>query len=88
MATLNFNTGNQLNIYRSSDNGVTFGAAINGTNGTVGGSHDKEWLAVDNFPGPGNGNAYLFWRDFGTTSGMRLTRSTDDGLTWAWQEEA
>ncbi len=83
LATLNFNVSNQLNVYRSTDNGVTFGAAINGTTGTVGGSHDKEWLAVDNFPGAGNGNAYLFWRDFGTTSGMRLTRSTNDGVTWA-----
>ena len=29
--TLNFNVAGQLNIYRSTDQGVTFGAAINGT---------------------------------------------------------
>ena len=78
--TLNFNVAGQLNIYRSTDQGVTFGGAINGTPG--GGSQDKEWLTVDNFAGPGNGNAYLFWRNFAGGGGMTITRSTDDGLTW------
>src|ERR1043166_1551024 len=82
-ATVSFHIANQINIFRSTDDGVTFDAPINGTPDTPNGMHDKPWLAVDNFPGPGNGNAYLFWRDFGTGGGMRFSRSTDDGVTWA-----
>ncbi len=50
-STLNFDLAQNLNIYRSTDNGVTFGAAINGAPGfTVAtGSQDKQWIAVDNF---------------------------------------
>src|SRR5262245_61823748 len=78
----------KLNIYRSTDNGLTFGAPVNGAPGFVAGSdhQDKSWVAVDNTPGPGYGNLYLAWTDFGSSNplnnGILFTRSTDDGLTW------
>jgi len=43
---------------------------------------DKEWIAVDNFPGPGQGNVYHVVRDFGGGNGVRFFRSLDQGATW------
>jgi uncharacterized repeat protein (TIGR01451 family) len=84
IATLEWNTGGNIQLFRSTDLGVTFGSPINATPGAPGGSFaDKEWLAVDNFPGPCQGNAYLGWRQFGGIGeGMQFTRSIDGGLTW------
>ena len=83
MASLEFNL-DALQIFRSTDNGMTFNAPINGAPGftTAAANHDKEWITVDNTPGPGYGNVYLAWRNFGTPAGITFTRSTDDGLTW------
>lgn len=86
LSTLDFSSGNFMQMFRSTDNGVTWGAPVDGTGGTVGGSHDKEWIAADNFPGTGQGNFYLFWRNFGTGGGMSITRSTDDGNTWGGRQ--
>ena len=47
-----------------------------------GGSTDKEWIAVDNNPGPGQGTVYLVYRDFGSGNGIYLTKSTNQGATW------
>jgi subtilisin-like proprotein convertase family protein len=82
LATLGFNAPGDLQMFRSTDNGVTFLAAVSSTPGFVSPSHDKEWIAVDNFPGTGYGNVYQFWRNFGTGGGMTFTRSTNDGVTW------
>jgi uncharacterized protein YggU (UPF0235/DUF167 family) len=50
------------------------------TNGTPGGSsEDKQWVAVDNFAGAGNGNVYLISRNFGAGDGIYMYRSTDHG---------
>jgi hypothetical protein len=84
-------SGERVLIYRSTDNGQSFSLPIDGSPGFVEGVDfaDKPWIAVDNHPGPGYGNAYLVWADFnfknntgGTDKGIYLTRSTDDGLTW------
>lgn len=85
LSTLSFNTGYKLLIFRSVDNGITWSAPVNGAPGynTTTGSQDKQWIAVDNFPGTGNGNVYMFWRNFGSGGGMTFTRSLDDGLTWS-----
>ncbi len=75
-----------IHVYRSLDNGVTFGQPIDAAPGFAGGIdfQDKEWIAVDNYPGPGYGNVYLAWTDFLSVGekGNFLTRSTDDGLSW------
>jgi hypothetical protein len=97
LSTLTFDTalssatsvveGDHVNVFRSSDNGATFAAPVNGSPGFVLGvdQQDKDWLTVDNFAGPGQGNAYLAWRDYSSNSasnGIMFSRSTDDGLTW------
>jgi hypothetical protein len=79
LATLYF-SGSGINIHRSDDDGVTWLPAVNGA--PQSGSMDKEWLAVDNFPGSGNGNVYLVVRDFGSGNGIYFFRSTDQGATF------
>jgi hypothetical protein len=87
-------TGAAINVFRSIDNGATFQAAVNGAAGLDPNvDHtDKPWIAVDNFPGPGQGNVYLVWRNYSLPgdvaqpnpdrNAILLARSTDDGLTW------
>lgn len=84
LATLSFNSGHKLLIFRSTDNGKTFGVPANGAPGftPATGEQDKEWIAVDNTRGPGFGNVYMFWRNFAAGGGMTFTRSINDGQTW------
>lgn len=86
MATLSFNTNDNLQLWKSTDGGLTFGAPVNCTpDARAGDSMDKEWITVDNFPGTGQGNIYNFWRNFGggvNNGGMRFCRSTDGGATF------
>lgn len=82
----------RINVFRSTDNGDTFGAPINATPGFVDGADHfgRDWIAVDNFSGPGYGNVYLTWGNSpwtnppgkGSDHGVYFTRSVDDGLTW------
>ncbi|PYI85564.1 MAG: hypothetical protein DME26_10735, partial [Verrucomicrobia bacterium] len=84
LSTLSYFTSEQILIFRSVDNGLSFTGPVNGAPGfnTTNGDQDKEWITVDNFPGSGFGNVYMFWRNFGSPGGMTFTKSTDDGLTW------
>src|SRR5262249_17290253 len=70
-----------IDVFHSDDNGVTWSAPAQGAPGK-GTSQDKEWIAVDNFSGGGNGNVYLVERDFGAGNGIYFFRSTDNGLTF------
>ncbi|MEP6601430.1 MAG: hypothetical protein ABJB49_06410, partial [Nitrospirota bacterium] len=81
LATLGFNSAASLPIYRSTNDGISYFAQVDGDGG--GTSNDKEWLACDNFAGAGQGNFYMFYRDFGGGGGMSFTRSTDGGATWS-----
>jgi BNR repeat protein/IPT/TIG domain-containing protein len=74
-------SGSGINLFRSDDDGVTWLPSVNAAPSS-GSSMDKEWLAVDNFAGPGNGNVYLLVRDFGGGAGMYFFRSTDQGQTF------
>ncbi len=86
LSTLAF-TGTKIMLFRSLDDGASFLAPVNGAPGFPAADNlDKEWIAVDNFPGPGQGNIYMAFRDFSIVAardGIFFTRSTDDGLTWA-----
>lgn len=84
LATLGFNTGENIQVFKSTDAGHTFGPPVNGTPGFAGSGdfQDKEWMAVDNFPGPGNGHIYLCWTRFFSGAEVRFTRSTDGGTTF------
>src|SRR5262249_46739916 len=53
--TLGFNVAT-IQVFHSDDGGATWSAPVNGTPG--GGDMDKDWLAVDNFAGAGQGNVY------------------------------
>jgi hypothetical protein len=82
----------QIDVFRSTNNGASFRQPANATPGYVADVDytDKPWIAVDNFPGPdgsGYGNVYLVTRHSNQVSGnwtfdLRLTRSTDDGVTF------
>lgn len=74
-------SGDGLRVFRSDDNGATWLAPVQGAPGKTG-FQDKQWLAVDNFAGPGNGNVYHIARDFGSGDGIYLFRSTDHGATF------
>src|SRR5262245_15470434 len=79
----------QIDDFRSTNNGASFQQPANATPGFVADvDHtDKPWITVDNFPGPGYGNVYLVTRHYYQVNGnwtfdLRLTRSTDDGVTF------
>jgi methionine-rich copper-binding protein CopC len=79
-ATLNLNTSTNINVFRSDTDLQSFlpTTIINRSGGFL----DKEWMAVDNFDGAGQGNVYLIVRDFGSGNGIFLYRSTDQGATF------
>jgi subtilisin-like proprotein convertase family protein len=87
-STLGFNTGRNLQVFKSIDGGESFAAPVDGTpgySGTPGEFQDKEWLTVDNVAGAGQGNVYLCWTRFGAggEEEIRFTRSTDNGNTFS-----
>jgi hypothetical protein len=78
-----------IDVNRSFDGGATFQTAVNATPGFGSNdSLDKPWIAVDNFPGQGQGNVYVAFSPYLFTStglrdqGIYLTRSTDGGASW------
>ena len=81
-AALGLTLENTIPVFRSDDDGATWQAPINGTPGKSG-LQDKEWIAVDNFSGDGNGNLYLVERDFGAGNAIYFFRSTDGGSSFA-----
>jgi hypothetical protein len=78
-----YQQGSLYGIYvaKSTDKGLTFSAPVSVWSSTVGLS-DKEWLVADQTSGPYSNNLYLGWRQFGST-GMRVVRSTNGGVTWS-----
>src|SRR5215831_1492097 len=76
-------TGSGMQCFRSFDNGATFTAPVNCAPGTLG-LQDKDWITVDNFPGAGQHNVYVVWRDFGPAAeaGIRFTSSINGGASY------
>jgi len=51
---------------------------------SAGNDHDKEWLAVDNYPtSPYEGNLYIAWTDLTGASTVKSVVSSDQGMTWS-----
>jgi hypothetical protein len=83
IATLAFGTTTRIPLFRSTDNGATLSAPVTAMSVGMGGPLDRQWLAVDNFAGTGQGNVYLLARDYAGGGGMRFARSIDgSGSTW------
>ena len=80
LSTLQY-SGNGLAVFKSTNDGATWSAPTQGAPGATG-FQDKEWIVVDNFAGPGQGNVYLGYRDFAGSGGMRFTRSINHGATF------
>jgi hypothetical protein len=80
LSTLQF-SGSGIRVFPSSDNCNTFAAPVQGAPGKTG-FQDKEWIAVDDFTGSGQGNVYLVERDFGPGNGIYFFRSTNNGATF------
>jgi hypothetical protein len=69
-------------VSRSSDGGRTFGNPITVTN-APGSDFDKNWTACDNHPSsPFYGNCYTTFDDFAHGNRLKVSTSTDGGLTW------
>jgi len=75
-------TGKDILTSRSTNGGLTFGSPV-----TVavagGGFFDKNWIACDNTASsPHYGTCYTEWDDVGGGGQLRMSRSTNGGLTW------
>ncbi|HMQ69181.1 MAG TPA: T9SS type A sorting domain-containing protein [Ignavibacteria bacterium] len=69
-----------LAIYKSTDGGVTFPNAYMIAND---GSEDKEYMETDFTPGsPYLNSIYISWTRFSGVRGIKLTKSTDEGVNW------
>jgi subtilisin-like proprotein convertase family protein len=82
LATLGFSAANAIQVFKSSDSGHTWALPVNAFPGFPSGDLDKEWIAVDNFAGAGNGNVYVCATDFGGVENIVFSRSTDGGATF------
>lgn len=86
LSTLMF-TGAGTQIFRSDDGGATFPNRVNGMPGFSANDFlDRHWIAVDNFPGPGQGNVYELARNFAENGsprapGLWFSRSTNGATT-------
>ena len=79
-------TGGGVQMFRSDDDGATWLPGVQAAPGAFAGDIDKQWHAVDNFPGTGQGTVYVLFRDRALFSysptRIYLTRSTDGGATF------
>src|SRR5256885_900283 len=74
LATLGYSSGNVIQVFRSTDDGHTWLAPVSAPGVSSSDSLDKEWVAVDNAAGAGQGTVYLTYTRFGGIFG-----STDYG---------
>ncbi len=66
-----------LDVFKSTDNGMSWGPRVPEFGG------DKNWLALDNSTGIGDGNLYGTWqRFFGCCGNATFTRSGDGGQSF------
>ncbi|GAB4215741.1 MAG: sialidase family protein [Roseiflexaceae bacterium] len=83
ITTLALGASNDLVISRSTDGGLTWGEPILAAAGNELTIYDKQWLVCDNTASsPFYGRCYLQWDDAGDSGRIKLSTSTDSGLTW------
>ncbi|HEY7095546.1 MAG TPA: sialidase family protein [Terriglobales bacterium] len=74
--------GKAVLVSRSTDGGITWGnpVTVNNQNGFA----DKEWIACDNTStSPFYGHCYVEWDDAGNGDQVKMSTSTDGGVTWS-----
>ncbi|MFB0509969.1 MAG: sialidase family protein, partial [bacterium] len=64
-------------LTKSYDGGVTWGPFVCVTPNSPTSLDDKPWATID------GDNIYVTWYEYGTTSDLKFTRSTDRGATWS-----
>jgi hypothetical protein len=70
-------------LSRSTNGGLSFGNPVTVANAPSGGNFDKNWTVCDGHPAsPFYGNCYTVWDDNGHGNLLKMSRSTDGGLTW------
>jgi hypothetical protein len=70
-------------VNRSTDGGLTFGTPVTVAAAAAGQDFDKNWTACDNHPSsPFYGNCYTTFDDFGAGDRLKVSTSTDGGLSW------
>jgi len=70
-------------VSRSTNGGTTFGNPITVANAPPGSDFDKNWTACDNHPSsPFYGNCYTTFDDSGNGDRLKVSTSTNGGLTW------
>jgi hypothetical protein len=73
--------GNAVVTSRSTNGGLTWSGPV--TTAT-GGDPDKNWIVCDNTAtSPFYGHCYTQWDDHGAGNALRMSTSTDGGLTWS-----
>jgi hypothetical protein len=74
---------NDIVTSRSTDGGLTWNNPVNTALGDAISFYDKNWIGCDtSATSPFFGNCYTQWDDFGRNNLMRMSTSTDGGLTW------
>ena len=84
--TLPFDVGcdNGVAVQRSDDGGLTFNDPVFAQQDGCSAFDDKNWIAVDSFPGsPHVGRIYLAWDRFTCGSPIVMRYSDDRGQTWS-----
>jgi hypothetical protein len=77
-------TGKAILVNRSTNGGTTWTNPVNVSTGGGGNFYDKNWIACDNTAtSPNYGNCYIQWDDAFQGNQLRMSRSTDGGLTWS-----
>jgi len=72
--------GRAVLVNRSTNGGTAFGGAVTVASGSA---LDKNWIACDNWPAsPFFGNCYAEWDDVGDSQRVKMSVSSDGGLTW------
>jgi hypothetical protein len=73
----------EVQVFRSTDGGVTWGPPVEEFGG------DKNWIVADNTGGPGEGFLYGIWQPFfDCCLGLTLTRSVDGGASFEFPVES
>jgi hypothetical protein len=77
-------TGKSILVNRSTTGGTSWTNPVTVSTGGGSNFYDKNWIACDNTAtSPNYGNCYIQWDDAFQSNQLRMSRSTDGGVTWS-----